>query len=94
MTGSKESASAWGVYARELGHNLNRLRTERGMSQERLAHAAGISAFTYQKFEKGESRPGSPMNPRLITLVSLCQVLQVSVEQLLPENAPDMTRGR
>jgi len=28
------------------------------------AHAAGISTYTYQKFEKGESRPGTPMNPR------------------------------
>lgn len=94
MTRSDESARAWETYARELGHNLNKLRNERGLSQEGLAHAAGISAFTYQKFEKGESRPGTPMNPRLITLVSLSQVLGVSVQQLLPPGVPDMTRGR
>ena len=32
---------------------------------------AGISAYTYQKFEKGESKPGTPMNPRLFTLIAL-----------------------
>ena len=43
-------------------------RIAKGLSQESLAHAAGISTYTYQKFEKGESRPGTPMNPRLRTL--------------------------
>lgn len=84
---------AWGRYAREMGHNLLRARHARGLSQEAVAHAAGIAGFTYQKFEKGESRPGSPMNPRLSTLLSLAQVLDVAVEDLLPEEAPDLTEG-
>ena len=57
----------WETYARELGHNLYRARMDRGLSQERVAHLAGLAGYTYQKFEKGESRPNTPMNPRLNT---------------------------
>lgn len=55
---------------------------------------AGIASYTYQKFEKGEARPGSPMNPRLTTLLALCQALDVSVAELLPDRVPDLTHGR
>jgi transcriptional regulator with XRE-family HTH domain len=80
-------------YARSLGVNLQRLRIEKKLSQEKLAHAAGISAYTYQKFEKGESRPGTPMNPRLFTLIAIAQVLGTTVEDLLPTPTPDLTTG-
>ena len=78
-------------FSRELGIILQRLRIERGLSQERLAHLAGISTYTYQKFEKGESKPGTPMNPRLFTLIALAQVLDVSIERLLPAELPDLS---
>ena len=81
-------------FSRALGLTLQRLRIERGLSQERLAHMAGIAGYTYQKFEKGESKPGTPMNPRLFTLMSLAQVLGVAIEELIPENWPDLTEGR
>ena len=81
-------------FSRALGLTLQRLRVERGLSQERLAHMAGISGYTYQKFEKGESKPGTPMNPRLFTLLSLAQVLGVSIEDLVPAEWPDLTDGR
>lgn len=76
------------AYARELGHNLKRARERTGLSQEKLAHLAGISSYTYQKFEKGESRPGTPMNPRLTTLLALSAVLEVAVVDLLPKVPP------
>lgn len=66
----------------------------KGLSQERVAHAAGIASYTYQKFEKGESKPGTPMNPRLTTLVALSQVLDVPLLELLPGELPDLTIGR
>ncbi|MFL6091074.1 MAG: helix-turn-helix transcriptional regulator [Aeromicrobium sp.] len=91
---AKVSLRGRSLYARALGLNLLKARERRGLSQERLAHAAGISAYTYQKFEKGESRPGAPMNPRLTTLIALCQVLGVTVEEILPPGAPDLTMGR
>ena len=77
-----------------MGVTLQRLRLERGLSQERLAHMAGISSYTYQKFEKGESKPGTPMNPRLFTLMSLAEVLEVSLEELVPADWPDLAEGR
>ncbi len=41
----------WSRYAVEFGHSLKRLRGARGFSQERLAYEAGLSRYTYQKFE-------------------------------------------
>ncbi|GAW51303.1 Transcriptional regulator, XRE family [Nocardioides sp. PD653] len=90
----RESRPTWEAFARELGHNLVRAREATGLSQERVAHAAGIASYTYQKFEKGESKPGTPMNPRLTTLVALSQVLDVPLVDLLPRDLPDQTSGR
>ena len=73
----------WWRYARALGLRLQRARLAKGMSQEAVAHAAGISTFTYQKFEKGESKPGTPMNPRLRTLLALAEALEVRVGELV-----------
>lgn len=73
----------WWRYARALGLRLQRARLAKGMSQEAVAHAAGISTFTYQKFEKGESKPGTPMNPRLRTLLALAKTLDVRVGELV-----------
>jgi transcriptional regulator with XRE-family HTH domain len=84
---------AWFDYTRELGVNLHRARIEKDISQERLAHSAGISANTYQRYEKGQSRPGTPMNPHLSTIIALCQALGVRLTEILPD-APDMTVGR
>ncbi len=83
MARLKTPPDAWAVYARGLGVRLQQSRHAMGLSQEEVAHRAGISAFTYQKFEKGESRPGTPMNPRLITLLTLCEVLQIEAAELL-----------
>ncbi len=76
-------------FSRQIGLNLQRARTAKAMSQERLAHLAGISAYTYQKFEKGESKPGTPMNPRLFTLLALAQALDLELDDLLPARWPD-----
>jgi transcriptional regulator with XRE-family HTH domain len=80
----------WDEFGREIGLRLQRARESRGLSQERTAHLAGIAAYTYQKFEKGESRPGAPLNPRLSTLVALCQVLDLSIDDLVPDPAPSV----
>ncbi len=85
---------AWASYARELGIALSRARAKRGLSQEHVAAAAGVSAFTYRKLEKGESNPGTPANPRLRTLVSLAEVLGVPVATLLPKDPGGVAPGR
>jgi transcriptional regulator with XRE-family HTH domain len=93
MSLRKLDERGWQEFAKELGQRLGRVRIARGLSQERVAHLAGISAYTYQKFEKGESRPGTPMNPQLKTLFAVCQALEISVEELLPDWWPDLRAG-
>ncbi|UCR88006.1 helix-turn-helix domain-containing protein [Mycetocola spongiae] len=87
----KKKQISWQEYVIELGTSLHRLRMERGLSQEQVAYAAGLSRYTYQKFEKGESRPGTPANPSLQNVLALCQVFQVHLVDLLPAAAPDLS---
>ena len=88
MARQRRSEPTWEDFGREIGVRLQRAREKRGLSQERTAHLAGIASYTYQKFEKGESRPGTPLNPRLSTLLALCRVLELRLEDLLPDPAP------
>ncbi|WP_368497174.1 helix-turn-helix domain-containing protein [Herbiconiux sp. A18JL235] len=81
---------SWPDFARELGHSLERHRHARGLSQEAVAYAAGLSRYTYQKFERGESMPGTPANPSLRNIMALAQVLEVTLDELLPHNWPDL----
>lgn len=75
--------------ARALATRLRKLRARAGMSQEKVAELAGIATYTYQKFENGESRRGEPLNPRLHTLLSLAEALEVSLLELLTPEAED-----
>lgn len=87
-------SDSWTAYARELGLSLARARAERGLSQERVAAAAGLSTYTYRKLEKGDSNPGTPANPRLYTLARLAEVLGVPMAELLPPDPENISPGR
>lgn len=82
----------WAEYARRVGTELQRRRVARGLSQERLAAAAGITRYTYQKMEKGESSPGAPLNPSLHSIMAVAQQLDVTLDELLPQPWPDLSR--
>lgn len=69
-------------YSSELSRRMRMLRFKSGYTQEEMAQRAGISTYTYQKFEKGESRPGHPMNPTLSTLIALSDVFDIDVRDL------------
>ncbi|KDA05276.1 XRE family transcriptional regulator [Microbacterium sp. CH12i] len=84
------SDDEWAVYAQRLATSLRRARENAGLSQEQVAYRAGLTRYTYQKYEKGESRPGSAANPTLRTLLALSQVLELAIEQLIPEDPPDL----
>ncbi|MDO4798816.1 MAG: helix-turn-helix transcriptional regulator [Coriobacteriales bacterium] len=70
-------------YARQLAQRLRVLRDERHIAQEYVAYHAGIPTFTYQKFEKGESNPGTPMNPRFSTIIALAMVFEIEPWELI-----------
>lgn len=80
-------------YARRLGTSIQRLRIDHDLSQEQLAYAAGLTRYTLQKLEKGESRPGSPANPSLRHIMAIAQVLGVTLDELVPQPWPDLRAG-
>ncbi|RNI17053.1 helix-turn-helix domain-containing protein [Flexivirga caeni] len=83
MARAKDPPEGWDERARQIGIRLQRARHALDLSQEEVAHRVGISSYTYQKFEKGESKPGTPMNPRLTTLLAVCGVLGMSLDELV-----------
>lgn len=91
MRTSPPSASTWDAYAREIGHRLQRLRLRTGLSQDAVAYRANLSRYTYQKFEKGESRPGTPANPSVRSLLAIAQALDAQLDDVLPDWTPDLT---
>ncbi|AKV55774.1 XRE family transcriptional regulator [Bifidobacterium actinocoloniiforme DSM 22766] len=75
----------WAAYALDFGRNLRRLRAERGLSQEELAAAAGLSRSQCQRLESGANRSGQPSNPSLRNLLSLAEALSIDLDTLIPE---------
>ena len=63
-----------------FGKQLQRLRTNRGLTQEQLAVKAGLVRVYVTKLEQGEH------DPTLSTLVRLAKVLRSSVTELLGES--------
>ena len=75
------------IVAQQFGEAIRRLRKKRGMSQEALAHEAGISKNHMQLIEagRGSSRSDGPIsNPRMTTVYGLADALDVTASDLLP----------
>lgn len=85
------NAQTWAESAAQLGIRLHRARIDRGLSQEAVAFRAGLTRYTYQRYERGVSQSGQPANPTLRSLVALAQVLDVPLQDLLPSSFPDVT---
>jgi len=64
-------------YRHVFATNLRRLRTEKGYSQEALAHEAGVNRTYMSKLEKGDSFVG------LEVIVKLAKVLDVEPADFL-----------
>lgn len=64
-----------------VGANVRRLRKAKGLSQEALAHEAGMSMRYLAGLERGEE------NPSLLFLVKLAEALDVEPGRLF-EDAP------
>lgn len=67
-----------GGIVRPLQSKLRRLRELRGLTQEQLAHRAGMTLGGYRKVECGDKS-----NPRLRTMERIAWVLAVEVKDLL-----------
>ena len=91
MPEAAETDPEWEKFAVDLGHQLQRARLARGLSQEQVAYRSKLSRFTYQKYERGFSKPGTPANPTLRTLLAMAQVLDADLLELIPPGIPDFT---
>jgi transcriptional regulator with XRE-family HTH domain len=71
--------------ALRLGRRLQDLRLAKGMTQEQVAFAAGISRNHYQLMERGLSDRAKelPANPRLSSLRGIAGVLGLPVPDLV-----------
>lgn len=76
--------TTWESYAREMGVLIQRHRIEAGLTQEDLAHRAGLTRTHYQQIERGWWKRDQPANPSIKVLVRLAQVLGLEPGQLLP----------
>ena len=81
---------AWSDYASEIATNLRRLRHEASLSHEDVAYRSGLTRYTHQKYEKGHSKPGTPANPTIRSLLAMPQALGVSLMDILPAKIPDL----
>ncbi|WP_367316743.1 helix-turn-helix domain-containing protein [Agreia sp. PsM10] len=72
--------------ARLLGIRIKQLRKDRGLTQENLAHAAGITKNAIQLIESGRGsarEDGPPSNLRLTSLFGLAEALGTSPAELI-----------
>jgi class 3 adenylate cyclase len=68
---------------RDMGQRIKTRREKRGLRQSDIADALRISAQAVSKWERGENAPD------IALLISLCRLLDVTVEWLLQGDAPD-----
>lgn len=80
----------WPSRSRQIAEALRDGRARSGLTQEQLAHAAGISRNHLQLLERGV---GGVANPRLATLYALADALGVRVVDLLPYDAGQAPGG-
>lgn len=66
-----------------LGANIRRLRKAKGLTQEQLAHEAGMAMRYVAGVERGEE------NPSLKFLVKIAEALGTEPAELLQRLAPD-----
>lgn len=73
--------------AKRLGSVIRMLREDCGLTQAILAARAGISTNQLQNIEAGKSSglkdAADPSNPRMSTLIEICEVLGTSASEVL-----------
>jgi transcriptional regulator with XRE-family HTH domain len=74
--------AAAGKLLKTFGRSIRSLRKQRGLSQETLAEACGLSRNYISDIERGIRNPG------LLALIALARALRVSLRELLEEIEP------
>ena len=71
--------------ARALADGLRAHRRVANLTQEKAAERAGVTRQHYQLLESGLSdrAKNTPANPRLSTLLALCQAFETTLPELL-----------
>ena len=64
----------------ELGNNIKELRKQKGLRQEQLAEAMGVSTASVSKWETNQSYP------ELTLLADLADFFEVSIDTLIGHN--------
>lgn len=66
------------IILKRFGQRVRHLRKERGITQEQLAHEAGIERSYMGAIERGER------NPSLEKIHRICKALKVKSSEILP----------
>ena len=61
----------------KFGQSLKRIRTEKGISQNKIAHTLGIDRAFISHIENGKT------NPTLATIAKIAKAIGVSVGELM-----------
>ena len=76
-------------YLTYVGANLYRLRVAQGLTQEQLAHRAGVELSFFQRVERAKT------NVSLASLLALASAVNVPIQMLLePARMGPPRRGR
>ena len=65
---------------RAIGSRIRKYRLERGLTQENVSEYADLTPAHYSHIERGNTKPSLP------TLISIANVLDVSIDDLLCDN--------
>src|SRR3546814_13187956 len=83
----------WDGFAVALGINIQRIRVERGLNQDDVAHSAGIGRTTYQRLERGDTTTEQSANPSLRNVMAVAQALR-SEERRVGKECVSTCRSR
>ncbi|AZA09867.1 helix-turn-helix domain-containing protein [Corynebacterium pseudopelargi] len=75
---------AWSSYGYVFGRRLQRLRTMRGLSQDRLAELADVSRNQISNLERNNNNGTSTSDPTMSMVYTLARALHVPPAALLP----------
>lgn len=65
---------------RAIGSRIRKYRQEHGLTQEKVSEYADLTPAHYSHIERGNTKPSLP------TLISIANVLDVSIDDLLCDN--------